>query len=218
MNYEELLNKLRNDEPFSFSRWGDGEWACMLGKHGENCDGHKYFNTLGFRLTSVLQERPQYTLGLQEKAMQSTLAPKIHEYMDFWQIAKLNWVEADVLHKASMHNKLDDFIEQMERGGTVLIAPAHVAVWFSKLNNKGHIVVIPEHNCWCAYESIKHALLKTYAEGNKYYYCASMMSNVLIDDMYNMMGDTITQIDCGSVFDPYAGKCSRRYHSEIILL
>ena len=37
------IDQLKQNNKFSLSRWGDGEWICASGASGENCDGHKYF-------------------------------------------------------------------------------------------------------------------------------------------------------------------------------
>ena len=36
------IDKLKNNEYFSFSRWGDGEFFCAAGIEGANCDHHNY--------------------------------------------------------------------------------------------------------------------------------------------------------------------------------
>jgi hypothetical protein len=43
-----------------------------------------------------------------------------------------------------------------------------------------------------------------------------MASNVIIAQFAREYGNTITQIDAGSVFDPYCGVQTRRYHHKII--
>ena len=43
-----------------------------------------------------------------------------------------------------------------------------------------------------------------------------MMSNVLIDDLYNEFGNKHILLDMGSVFDPYVNKNTRSYHNKII--
>lgn len=42
------------------------------------------------------------------------------------------------------------------------------------------------------------------------------MSNVLIDTLYQKFNDSITQIDCGSLFDPHVGIISRCYHRNLV--
>ena len=46
MTFKEHIDKIVNKEMYSFSRWGDGEWLCLLGAKGMNCDKHQYFPEL----------------------------------------------------------------------------------------------------------------------------------------------------------------------------
>ena len=50
MNFEQVILKLRNNDPFHLSRWGDGEFLCMLGAKGHNCDDHDYTDELSHEL------------------------------------------------------------------------------------------------------------------------------------------------------------------------
>lgn len=43
-------NYIENNINFSFIKFGDGEFYCMMGKDGENCDGHKYTPELAVKL------------------------------------------------------------------------------------------------------------------------------------------------------------------------
>ena len=42
-NIEYYIQLLKDKKPFSFTRWGDGEWGCAFGATGANCDSHIYF-------------------------------------------------------------------------------------------------------------------------------------------------------------------------------
>ena len=52
MKFEELIEKIKNKEMFSFSRFGDGEMNAVFGKEGMNCDSHRYFPDMGLRFKS----------------------------------------------------------------------------------------------------------------------------------------------------------------------
>lgn len=41
-----ILNKLENNENVIFAKFGDGEYLCMSGVKGANCDGDSYSNSL----------------------------------------------------------------------------------------------------------------------------------------------------------------------------
>ena len=43
---------------------------------------------------------------------------------------------------------------------------------------------------------------------------ASMTSNVIIDELYDTIGDKCWMIDFGSIWDAFIGDKTRSYHSE----
>ena len=47
------MDKIKNSEIFFLSRFNDGEWFCMKGYNGSNCDGHKYYKKLGKDLVNL---------------------------------------------------------------------------------------------------------------------------------------------------------------------
>ena len=49
------IEKIKKKENFSFTRWGDGEWFCVMGVNGQNCDGHKYFPEMRKLLNNALK-------------------------------------------------------------------------------------------------------------------------------------------------------------------
>ncbi|MBP8137467.1 MAG: hypothetical protein KAY61_04620, partial [Candidatus Eisenbacteria bacterium] len=51
---EAFVTPLEKGEPYSFTRFGDGEWYAILGAPGANADGHQYFPQLGSDLREVL--------------------------------------------------------------------------------------------------------------------------------------------------------------------
>ena len=106
MKYEELvtveldlISKLNNKENFSFARYGDGEWNCIMNKQGRNCDAHIYFPHMGEALRNALCNNDYY-IGLQ------TLAHRMHP--DFvTKVSKennLKWCRSDFLHHWSINN------------------------------------------------------------------------------------------------------------------
>lgn len=203
MTFEELCDKVRRGERFSFSRWGDGEWACLLDKRPgkANCDGHTYFSDLGQRLHAILASRPNYHIGLQPLAKRM--------YGDEIDAFGLSWSNADILHKASMHGELHTFFDAVRRQKkrVIVVGPSHLD-GMRKHIGKYALLEIPERNCWLDYERVARRLTKALDRHDSLVlFAASMMSNVLIHDFH---GDA-TLIDIGSVFDPYCGVKSRTY-------
>ena len=113
--------------------------------------------------------------------------------------------------QASKDGDLIELMTALERRNVVLVGPEYlrgVKGWKQ--------VVVPEKNAWLEYERVKGELdaMMDWEGEPVVLFCAGMMSNVLIHDFHNEV--YATMIDCGSVFDPYAGRCTRRYHKGIM--
>lgn len=216
MTYEQLIQKIENKEPFSFSRWGDGEFNAMMGKQGRNCDGHIYFEDLGRALSEVLdgqREGQDYYLGLQN------LAKRLNKDNPHFQelTEGIDWINADIIHNHSIKNNgVDSLFKALEGRGVTLVGPLHLMEIADA--NGWRFIDIPIKNCWTQYAETRKRLtsLEERSASDVWLYCASMMSNVLIDDMHGY-GRGHTQIDIGSAFDPYVGRLTRTYHENLEL-
>lgn len=203
MNFNQHLQKLQNKEQYSFSRWGDGEWNCLLGKQGMNCDRHNYFDDLGKRLKSILESSPQYYLGLQNLAKRQR--PELID--KYTKDYNLTWVQNDVLHTASMKGQFIHFLNVLRGLDVLLVGGNHLR----DFNKSWRFIEIPRVNCWLSYEETKKKLDVAIKDNTVVLFCASMMTNVLIDDFHGRG----TLIDLGSVLDPYCGVQSRSYHKTL---
>jgi hypothetical protein len=201
-----IITHLQNGENFSFSRFGDGEWSCLLGKNGANCDGHAYFHDMGDRLLKIVESNPKYYMGLQTLA-ESTYPDEIAKY-------PIEWVESDCLHRASIRGEIQPFFDELNKKNIIFVGNHR----HQKQNiiNVDTFIEVPLNDCWRKYENTLSSLKSIVDKDDVIIYCASMMANVLIDDIYNEFGDTVTQIDCGSLFEPYMGISIRSYHSKLI--
>ena len=197
MTYQELIDKLKSSEPFSFSRFGDGEFACMLGKKGANCDGHEYYPDLGKALNKAWDE-PRGIIGTQRYGQAI--------YPQFTHTG----IDADILHKASIGEELGEFCMNLRHTDLIIVGPKHIEglmVW-------REFIEVPERNAWLQHDQILEQLRNMIQKWDVVLYCCGMMAEVLIWELYDKK---IIQIDCGSVFDPYCGVKSRNYHHKLKL-
>ena len=199
----EMINEKKN---FSFSRWGDGEWACILNpsQRKANTDGHRYFHDLSERLENILRSVPAYYIGLQRLAFSQYSGSE-----RFNRLVGMNkWVSNESVHRASIKGHLSDLVKAIETRNVILVGNKHLY----KLGIFNRFVQIPLDDCWKSYEKTRKEIESAITKDCVILYCASMMTNVLVDDFAN---ESITQIDCGSVFDPYVGRNIRAYHKNI---
>jgi len=196
MTYNELIHNLENNIQFSFSRFGDGEMICMWKTNRScNCDGHKYYPELGRRLLAVLDD-PKGVMGLQRLGY-SQFKPYIDKY-------DIKWCDADILHDASIAGEFGKFENALLDRRVILVGPYHLKDFICDV-----FIEVPKVNAWLKYEEVLEDVNRNVEVDDVVLYSCGMMAEVLIHNMY---AEDFTQIDTGSVFDPYFGVRSRKYH------
>jgi len=206
--FDDMVEMLAERRAFSFARFGDGEFFAVLGESGENCDGHGYHPELGRRLGEILAAKPAYLTGLQPLAVMRHGVEPIRT-----RSHGIRWVYSDSLHSALLDGRLDRFFDALKRLPVVLVGPPHLHSF--AVEKAWLFAEVAYGDCWPQYEALKR-LLAPWArvDGVIFLFCASMTSNVLIDDLHKA-NPRNTYIDVGSVFDPFVGIASRVYHDAI---
>jgi len=210
--YHEIIRKLKDHEPFKFSRWGDGEWLCMQGETGENRDGNTYLPELQNELLKILYFEPDYYMGIQygvfynEKYVHGQQCPSLREFMikKMFSLPDVDWVNGDILHQASEFEWLDMFVDALKDRNVIVIG----AEYFKELPY--HHIVIPDANSYHT-NDITLEFASKYTDEPVFLVAAAMNSNVIID----RLPDSVTAIDIGSVFDPYLGKPRASYQHKM---
>ena len=172
---------------------------------------------MGMRLYKVVLSNPPYIMGMQSLAMRLR-----KDDSDFHALINHvdHWVDSDVLHRASIKHGLSAFFEVLRERNIILVANEHLSFIADKIYSPGnfkkfdHIVISPK-DCWLEYEDVLKRLIELIEPDDVILYAASMMSEVLIDDIYHLYGDSVTQVDVGSAFDYYVGIKSRSYHHKL---
>lgn len=206
--YREICHKLREGEPFKFSRWGDGEWGCMFGWQGKNRDGNEYLPELRAELLEIIRSEPDYYIGIQPGVLVEVgrgYVPDLREFaMQTLFGLNLNTVWGDVLHWASEFGHLRKFIDALNKRNVVIIG----AGYFRELPYKN--IVTPVIDSYWANDLILEDAHE-YGTSAVFLVANAMNSNVIID----RLPDEVTAIDIGSVFDPYLGKPRATYQHNI---
>jgi hypothetical protein len=214
LTFEAILQRLRSGEPFSFTRWGDGEWIAAGGKRlgGKNCDGVAYTPLLRDRLRASLVDLKQFSnhvFGLQRLALRlfpgriDQLAPGVR------------WAAADVFHDASLAGRIPQLLSALAPLNVILIGPEHLAPIAAKL----HAALVPVHpkNAWGTQDAFVlqevHDLVSMAgSERHVVGLSAGPGSKEWASRLLMRYGDhQLSVIDFGSVWDPYVGVASRRY-------
>lgn len=220
-NLEWFLSRFRSGEPFTFSRWGDGEWRAVCGTvHGVNCDGHPFHRDLQRELGTVLRSKPTYPLGMQPMSVR-IYGDIILQFLNGNKIKGLEWSDGDIFHKAAIAGKLGEITESLKDRKLLIVGAKHLA----KLTQPGvldpkpkkvvHIDVHGDQAFTHRKRTIanikRHLLGPGKSESWIVFVCMGMTAEIVIHELNKDFGDAHTIVDFGSVFDPLAGVFSRKY-------
>lgn len=205
---------LKKKKPFSFSRFGDGEWNAVFDKKGHNCDKHPYYPDMNEALRRVLKtykNQPNYFLALQRYSRKR----RGNDIRKFLGKRKIRWHNADCMHDASHAGDMQEFFKALKTRIVVLVGPGYL----EKFKPKDFFIQVPDKNCWLEKDRIVkevEEVLEDAYNNMVVLFAASMAANVMVDELYKKYGNRHTFIDVGSVLDPYVGVVTRGYHNQII--
>lgn len=217
---QEYADMMEKGEKFSYTRWGDGEWGCVFGADGQNVDKHKYFPEMATSLRAALKNDKGYRKATwpYTAPMLNNIKPQVEGYLDEHKLSK-DWYDARVWEDSCLDNTIEIFIRQLEKMNTVFITG----------ENKKNIpirhvgfITIPSVDCFLAKEDIKNAMRQAVEKIDNpvFAFSASMATNVIVDEMYDEIGDKCWMIDFGSIWEPFVGNVTRSYHTlypEVIM-
>lgn len=209
----EICEKLRDNTPFAFSRWGDGEWIAVSKTYTEdknkNANKSIYHESLGTRLKEIISEEKDYYIGHMKMPIADPYGNSLehlkHEYPQ-------NYINSDLLHGMSWKQGLSYIYELLDQIHVVYVGGEHL----KQLPFVNEFIEIPASNVWENYDETL-AYIKQYINNNQhktFLFSAGMATNVFVDDLWNFNKNN-TYMDVGSTFDPYVGVKSRHYMSQI---
>jgi len=207
------VEKLQRGEPFSFVRYGDGDWNYLLDreKYVDSKDLQRYVSELHAALTaSILEPRMEnYYLALQNHGYLGPrgYTPKIEQWLEQHGAPDINWHFGTVFHRASEGGQLEPLIKALQTRPLVVVGPE----WLRKLTFATEFISIPAKNCWPDAELVE-IQLQNVASGSIVSFSAGPTAKVLIHRLAPILGQHSWLIDFGSLWDPYCGVKSRQYH------
>lgn len=212
LSFEVICDKIRKGEHFSFARYGDGEFAAIMGTEGANCDGHPYYPQMGKELWKAFQNAPYYLAVHQGRMNWRETYAWLKEHGETRKFAS-----NAVFHIPTRDGTFQPFWNALEGKKVCIVSPKYVRKQ-NVIPSFSHIPV-SEKNTYMELHWIKDRL-RTFTEnrdisGYVFLICASMTAPLIVDHLYKQYGDTATFIDFGSSFDPVVGRKSRSYHKVI---
>lgn len=217
MNYQQLLNKLENKEPFSLIRWWDWErlsvFDCEIDHYA--ADWTLYYPEQWEALRKILRSNPKYYMWMQTLGYW-LYKKQIDEYLK--QIkSTTQWIDSDLLHNQSWNSELTWFFEVLNNNNVIIIWPERLK-WINKLIHYTDYIEIPLTTAFLSIDEIEQKIrsLLEWREYSILLFAAAATSNILIDRLYKDYGHIHTMIDIWSVFEPYVWLSTRKYHKNVL--
>lgn len=214
------VSRLESGAPFAFSRWGDGEFLAVLGYGGQNCDRHEYFPALGADLRRVLLNQHPYTFAIGPLAT-AYLGRKIERFLSEQKVA-IEWHSTDIFVESLLAGQLQPLVDVLRGKRVHYVGPGHLfnrrrAGTVAGVFPWASASVIPDVNCYLSKARILDGIVDTVQRNpvDVIGFSAGMLSNVLIDELWPVVGQTTALVDFGSLWDGAAGKISRSYHRKV---
>jgi hypothetical protein len=210
-----FVERIASREPFTFTRWGDGEWLAVLEIDGAQSPEQDFLPELCGAVRSVLLSRPSYRLGMQPYAIRQ-YGELIEPYILRYGLDDLDWIWADVFHHANIHGELVRVAEALRRTSLVFVGPAHLQCVSERLG--AYVFVeVPAHNAYHSLEEVFDRLEVILGGASSPSFVSVSMgiaANILINRLHERFHDHIL-CDMGSVWDVHAGVKSRGYMQKV---
>jgi hypothetical protein len=210
-----FVERIGSREPFTFTRWGDGEWLAVLEVDGAQSPEQDFLPELCGAVRGVLLSRPSYRLGMQPYAIRR-YGELIEPYISRHGLDDLDWIWADVFHHANIHGELVRIAEELRRTSLVLVGPAHLQCVSEKLGAYA-FVEVPAHNAYHSLDEVFDRLEFMLGSASSPSFVSVSMgiaANILINRLHERFHDHIF-CDMGSVWDVHAGVKSRGYMQKV---
>jgi hypothetical protein len=216
----DFLRMLKAKEAFSFSRYWDGELACVVGRDGMNCDGCHYTPELKEALRKTLSNNLPYYHALYFPEHHNgtvNLRAQFEQYLKSTD-CRINWYDAMIWQRAVEEGTFHDVTTVLSGRNVVFAGGPHLASVQTSSPHWWKFYELPAVDAHLKHELILSELLNLIRsiENPVLVLCAGMESNCLIDDLFPSVGKQCTMLDMGSVWDYKLNLKTRQWIRRIL--
>jgi len=211
LTYNDILSNIADNVPFAWSRWGDGEWACMLPeakslahivevvRQRRSPEDTEIMFEYAKKMKEVLLSEPNYYIGIQNMS-----ARRFKEDIEPYYSKLEKVCSSEMLHNASIRGDMQDLVDVLRTKKVCLVGPEYL----SNLPFEFTHIVTREDDAWKEEERLINEVKKIQDSCNVFMYSVSFVSKILIDTFHN---NGNIHLDTGSMWDFYVGKETRGY-------
>jgi len=214
------MDLLRRGVPFSYLRYGDGEWNCAL----ETIIAGYGFQTF----TPALRKDVQASLIKYHRDARYIMGlPPVRHFRDrglvMWELINaflrehgldIEWSCSEAFNRASWAGKLWPFVQYLQQHNIIIVGPPRYKA-LGKLFPKAAFVVIPAKHCHAQLAAIRKNILAQKLPAI-ILVTAGPACVALIHKLWPHIGDSSTMIDIGSLWAPYIGQTEHGAHVNML--
>lgn len=208
---EQYLEKIRNNQPFSLSRFGDGEVLCMFhnGWLHENCDGSRFTDDLIEPMKQIFRNQYPYYHCLLDCSFDLN-GDKFREFIE-QTCPDMDFYNGEIWQHLSFSGRITELIETISKYNPVFVGAEHLSN-LAEMTGMGDMSLIqtPEKDSFQKFQAIYDLIMLAHGNGARFFgFSTGYTTKILIDTLFPYIGHDSFLIDFGSVFDPYCGHLSR---------
>jgi len=210
-----FVERINNNEPFSFSRFGDGEIICMFNAEYFRSTRHRNMEWLyncGKELKQIIINNYDYFHGFNRTNFTDA---RWNGKSPHRGIECLNFLEKNntpLIYEGDWQGyPIVKITEAINKHNPVFIGGKHLSniQYLNGITNM-QLIKVDDNNAYNQKKVIIDSIMKKYNNGSRMFcFSASVIGKIIIDELYHVIGKDAFMIDFGSLFDPYCGNLSR---------
>jgi len=212
---DHYLQLIKDNKPFSFSRFGDGEVLCMSNHStlSENCDGSTFLPQLVEPMKNVFRNKHHYYHCLLDCTFEPAFKQDVEWFKQFLNevCPDMDFYNGEVWQDLSFNGRIKEFAEAVSCYVPVFVGGSHLqhVIALDGMKDIIHIET-PDKDSFLVFDWIKQVILEQYAAGSRMFlFSTGYTTKILIDELFPIIGQDSFLIDIGSALDPYCGRMSR---------
>ena len=212
---EYYLDKIKNNEPFSLIRIGDGEGLCCFNspKIRINCDGSRFLPQIAEPMKQIFRNQYPYYHCL----LDCTFG---HEYQDQAKLfsafleetcPEMPFYNGEIWQHLSFDGRITELIEAINPYSPCFVGGKDLQnIKHMKRLRSMKFIETPSKDSFLQFSRIFADVMIMYGAGCRFFgFATGYTTKVLIDRLWPVIGHDSFLIDFGSVFSPYCGKLIR---------
>jgi len=207
---EHYLDLIRENKPFSFSRFGDGEVLCIFPNYlKENCDGSKFLPELKQPMMQIFKNQYPYYHCL----LDCSFDLNGDKFKDFIEktCPDMDFYDGEIWQHLSFEGRIGELIEAINPYNPCFVAGKHIQkVKYMYGLDSMRFIETPMKDSYLSYDRIFDDVMKMHSDGCRMFlFSTGYTTKILIDNLFPYLGHNTFLVDIGSLLDCYCGILSR---------